>query len=153
VAGLGGGEGDLDGVAVAHLADEDDLWGLAEGGAQAAGVVVEVRAEFALGEGGVLVAMDEFDGVLESDDVDGLVTAWFSLISLRRAARVVVLPQPVAPVTRTMPFFSLEMSSKIGGSPSPLREGTSACGLRMTMAKLPRCLKILTRKRKRSLRA
>ena len=33
-------------------------------------------------------------------------TDWVSLISFRMAARVVVLPLPVAPVTRMRPFFS-----------------------------------------------
>ncbi len=37
VAGFRGAQGDLDGLAVAHFADEDDLGGLAQGGAQAGG--------------------------------------------------------------------------------------------------------------------
>ena len=46
-----------------------------------------------------------------------------SLISLRSAARVVDLPEPVAPVTRTRPVFSLDTSAKIGGNLSCARVG------------------------------
>ena len=56
VAGLGGGEGDLHGLAVADFADEDDLGRLAQGGAQAGGELREIAAELALGEGGLLRA-------------------------------------------------------------------------------------------------
>ena len=45
------------------------------------------------------------------------VTMWISfcwLSSLSMAASVVVLPEPVAPVTKMMPVFSLIISRKTG---------------------------------------
>ena len=42
-------------------------------------------------------------------------TALVRLISLRMAARVVDLPEPVAPVTSTRPVFSFGISLKISG--------------------------------------
>ncbi len=42
-------------------------------------------------------------------------TDWLLLISFNTAAKEVVLPLPVAPVTRTMPFFSLAILSKASG--------------------------------------
>ena len=47
--------------------------------------------------------VNKFHGVFQRNDVDGLG----SLISLRIAASVVDLPEPVAPVTSTRPVFSL----------------------------------------------
>ena len=64
VAGLGRLHAQLDGLAVAHLADQDDLGGLAQGGAQAVGKSVEVAAELPLVEGGLDIGMDELDGDL-----------------------------------------------------------------------------------------
>ena len=72
VARLGGGHGDLDGLAVAHFADEDDLGRLAQRGAQAIGVAVEIRAEFALVERALTVLVDELDRIFQRDDVVGL---------------------------------------------------------------------------------
>ena len=45
--------------------------------------------------------------------------------SFNIAASVVVFPLPVAPVTKMMPFFSLIISLKIGGSPSCSSVGIS----------------------------
>ncbi len=55
VARFGGGHGDFDRLAVAHFADEDDLRRLAQRGAQAVGISVEIRAEFALVERALVV--------------------------------------------------------------------------------------------------
>jgi hypothetical protein len=69
VARLGGFERDLYRLAVAHLADEDDLRGLAQGGAQGAREVGRVRAELALVNRRVLVDVEELYRVLDGDDV------------------------------------------------------------------------------------
>src|SRR5579862_3903482 len=73
VARLRGGQGDLHGLAIAHLADQDDLRRLAQRGAEAVRVFVEVLAQLALAEGGLLVLVDELDGVFQRHDVDRLV--------------------------------------------------------------------------------
>ncbi|MFM1944767.1 MAG: hypothetical protein RI897_3749 [Verrucomicrobiota bacterium] len=73
MAGFCGGEADLDRFAVAHFPDEDDFGGLAQGGAEAGGEGVEIEAEFALVKGGAFLWVDVFDGVFESDDMDGAV--------------------------------------------------------------------------------
>src|SRR5262249_38582750 len=72
VAGFGGAEGDFDGFAVAHFADENGFGGLAEGGAEAGGETVEIGAEFALVKGGFVVRVDVLDGVFGGDDMDRL---------------------------------------------------------------------------------
>ena len=64
------------------------------------------------------------------------VTMWpgsFSLNSLRRAARVVVLPDPVAPVTRMSPVFSLVIFPKTAGRPSASTVGIFVARIRMTI--------------------
>src|SRR5438105_2068848 len=49
------------------------------------------------------------------------------------AASVVVLPEPVAPVTKTMPVFSLMISLKMGGRLRLSHVGICVLNLRMTM--------------------
>ena len=72
MARLGGGHGDFDRLAVAHFADEDDLRRLAQRGAQAVGIGVEIRAQFALVKRALVVLVDELDRVFERDDVVSL---------------------------------------------------------------------------------
>ena len=57
---------------------------------------------------------------------------WFSSLSI--AASVVVLPEPVAPVTKMSPVFSLIISRKTGCSPSLSMVGITELSFRMTMA-------------------
>ena len=61
-------------------------------------------------------------------------TSFCSFSSLSIAASVVVLPLPVAPVTKTIPVFSLMISLKIGGNPSPSHDGICVLSLRITIA-------------------
>ena len=69
------------------------------------------------------------------------------------AARVVVLPEPVGPVTRTRPRGRMIRSLSTGGVPrsSKLKSLLGIC--RRTMPTKPFCLKIETRKRARSPKA
>ncbi len=143
VAGLRRGERDFDRRAVAHFADEDDLRRLPQGGAQPARESVEIAAELALVEGGLLVLVHEFDRVLQRDHVDRL-----RLVDLveDRGERGRLAAAGGAGDEDEAVLLS-RMSRKIGASPSELSVGISLCALRMTMAKCPRCLKIFTRKR------
>jgi hypothetical protein len=59
VAGFRRAQRDFDRVAVAHFADENDLGRLAQRGAQAVGKAVEINAQFALVERGLVVRMHE----------------------------------------------------------------------------------------------
>ena len=70
MAGLGGGERGLDRLAVAHLADEDDVGVLAHRGTQRDGEVVGVDADLALVDHRELVVVQDLDRVLDGDDVD-----------------------------------------------------------------------------------
>jgi len=72
VAGFGSFQGDFDSLAVAHLADKDDLGRLAKGAAKGGGKGRCVAVKFALVNGGLFVAMKELDGILDGEDVDGL---------------------------------------------------------------------------------
>ena len=67
---------------------------------------------------------------------------WFT-----SAAIVLDLPEPVTPVTSTMPRSAAEMRASTGGSRSSSNVGTSNGITRMTIAKLERCRRMLTRKR------
>jgi len=62
VAGLGHRQGDLNRVDVAHLADEEDIGVLAEGGSQSSVERRAVQADFALVDGGRFVIVNVFDG-------------------------------------------------------------------------------------------
>ena len=69
VAGFGGGEGCGHGVAVAHLADHDDVGVLAEDGADGEGEAGGVAADFDLLDEGAAVGVLVLDGVFDGDDV------------------------------------------------------------------------------------
>ena len=62
----------FDGFAVAHLADEDHFGRLPQRRAQCQRKTRRVGMQFALVNRGFFVAMQEFDGVLDSEDVTGL---------------------------------------------------------------------------------
>src|SRR6266446_2788160 len=65
------------------------------------------------------------------------------------AASVELLPQPVGPVTRTTPFFNSTISRNCCGKLKSSKRGGRVGITRMTIAWVPRCLKMLTRKRQR----
>ncbi len=56
-------------------------------------------------------------------------------------------PEPVGPVTSTMPFLKLAISASGGGSLSSAKLGMLLGITRITMAWLPRCIKTFTRNR------
>ena len=72
MAGFRGHERDFHGGAIAHFADQDDLWCLAKRGAQAIWIIVEIVPEFALIEGGPTSRMNELDRILQGHDMDRL---------------------------------------------------------------------------------
>ena len=69
VARLGGQQGRIDGVQVAHLAHQDDVGVLAEAGAQAPREGRDVHPDLPLADGALLVLVEVLDGVLDGDDV------------------------------------------------------------------------------------
>ena len=71
VAGFGGGQRNLDRLAVAHLADQDHLGRLAQGRAQRGGERRRVAVQLALMHRGLLVGVKELDRVLDGQDVLG----------------------------------------------------------------------------------
>ncbi len=71
VAGFGGMERGGDGFQIAHFADQDDVGVLAEAGAQSAAKGRGIDFHLALIDEAFLVAMQEFDGVFDGDDVLG----------------------------------------------------------------------------------
>jgi len=73
VAGFGGEQRRFDGLAVAHFADQDHVRVLTQGAAQRVGEALGVDVDLALGDDALLVAVEELDGVLDGDDVVGLV--------------------------------------------------------------------------------
>ena len=72
MAGFRGAQGDFHRVAIAHFADENDLGRLAQRGAQAVDVRIEINAQFTLVERRPIVRMNIFHRVFQSDDVEGL---------------------------------------------------------------------------------
>ena len=71
VPGLGGGQRDLDRLAIAHLADEDHLRRLAQRGPQGQGERRRVAVQLALMDGRLLVVVQELDRILDGQDVIG----------------------------------------------------------------------------------
>ena len=69
VAGLGELDGVLHGVAIANLADENDVGGLAQRVAQRGQPGVGVNTHLAMRDHAALVHVHEFDRVLDSDDM------------------------------------------------------------------------------------
>ena len=66
---------------------------------------------------------------------------------------MVVLPEPVGPVTRTSPRGRVHKSANTGGVPKSLKFINFMGICRSTMATLPRCLKTETRNRAMSPKA
>ena len=69
VAGLGRGQRGRDRLEVAHLADEDHVGVLAQGGLEAEREALRVGAELALVDDAALVLVQELDRVLDRQDV------------------------------------------------------------------------------------
>ena len=65
----GGGQGQFDGFQVAHFTDEDDVRVFAQGPAQRRRERLRVHAHLAVVDERLLALVDEFDGVLDRDDV------------------------------------------------------------------------------------
>ncbi len=79
-----------------------------------------------------------------------IVMMWSARVSLIRliiAASVDDLPEPVGPVTSTMPFLSSAISASRGGRLSSASVGIFVAMTRITIAYVPRWRKTLTRKR------
>ena len=79
-----------------------------------------------------------------------MVTTWHSRVRLMwpiMAASVVVLPDPVGPVTRIKPRCSLASLVTTSGRPRSSAVGTWLRTRRNTMATEPRCRNTLVRKR------
>jgi hypothetical protein len=84
-----------------------------------------------------------------------MVMTWMlssRLILLMMAARVVDFPEPVGPVTRTIPFRSPAISLSWSGIPSSSMVGTLFGITRSAIEKLPRWENTLARKRVRRAR-
>ena len=114
VAGLGGGQRHGDRLEVTHLADQDDVRVLAQHVLERVGERVRVLADLALVDQALLVPVQELDRVLDGHDV----VARVRLARSMRAASVVDLPEPVGPVTSTMPRGRLAKFLTAGGMPS-----------------------------------
>ena len=82
VPGFRGHQCNLDGGAIAHFTDQDDLGSLAERRAQSVGIIIKVVTQFALVESRFLRRVHEFDRILQGDDVHRLLLVY--LIEQRR---------------------------------------------------------------------
>ena len=76
-----------------------------------------------------------------------MCSAWVALIRSMMAAKVEDFPDPAGPVTKTMPVLSIAIFFSSGGSISSSNVGILLGIIRMTMAYVPRCRKMLVRKR------
>jgi len=77
VSGFGGGDSDAHGFGVAHLADDEDVGSLPEGGAQGGGEVGGVDANFDLLDHAAQVGVLVLDRVFDGDDVAGFAAIDF----------------------------------------------------------------------------
>ena len=114
VAGLGGGQRHRDGLEVAHLADQDDVGVLAQHVLERVLERLGVLPHLALVDDALLVPVEELDRVLDGHDV--LAAGAVRQVD-RATARVVDLPEPVGPVTRTKPRGSDAKFATDGGTP------------------------------------
>jgi hypothetical protein len=136
VAGLRRGQGGPDRLHVAHLADEDHVGVLAQGGLEGHGEGLGVRAELALVDQAPLVRVEELDRVLDGHDV--LVARLVDLVDQRGERRR--LARAVGPVTSTRPRGLVENSRMTGGRPS-CSIGTVSLGIRRNAAPIePFCM-------------
>jgi len=69
VTGAGGGERQFDRLEIAHFADEDDVGVLAQGAFEGGGERARVEADFAMVDERGFAFVDEFDRVLDGEDV------------------------------------------------------------------------------------
>jgi hypothetical protein len=99
VAGFGRGQRQADGLEVAHFADQDDVGIFAQRRAQRLAEAQRVAVHFALVDQAALAFVHELDRILDGQDVVRLVV----VDVVDHAASVVDLPEPVGPVTSTMP--------------------------------------------------
>ncbi len=113
VAGLGREQAGLDGLEVAHLADEDDVGILPQRAAQRLGEGARVDRHLALVDDRLLVAVQELDRILDRHHVRAAVWLMWSI----SAASVVLLPLPVVPVTSTSPRSSSAIVFSTCGRP------------------------------------
>ena len=112
VTGLGRGQRDLDRLAIAHLTDQDDLRRLAQRRAQRQRESRRVAVQLALVHRPFLVLCRNSIG----SSMVRMCSARVSLIRSMMAASVDDLPDPVGPVTSTMPFFRAATSASADGS-------------------------------------
>ena len=128
VAGLGRGQRGRHRLQVAQLADQDDVRVLPQHPLERLGEAGRVDADLALVDHAAAVVVQELDRVLDGDDV----VAPLRLARSSRLASVVVLPEPVGPVTSTRPRGSRANRAICSGMPSSC-SGLMTCGMaRMT---------------------
>ena len=138
---------DLDGLAVAHLADEDHLRRLPQRRRERRGERRRVAVQLALVDGRLLVLVQELDRILDGEDVfgAGLVDQIDDRRQRRRLAR--------AGRTGDQDDAVLErggLGQRPAAASSSASVGIREAMTRMTMANVPRCRKMLTRNRPRS---
>jgi hypothetical protein len=71
VAGFGSVQADFHRFPVTHLAHQNHLRGLAQGGPEAVGETVEIGTQFPLVEGGLLMGMLVFNGIFQGNHMNG----------------------------------------------------------------------------------
>ena len=144
VAGLRRVQRRLDGLDVAHLADQDDVGVLAQGGAQGLREARRVLADLALADHALLVLVHELDRVLDRDD---MVVARCGSCSRSWRRAWWTCREPVMPVTRIRPRRSMASRSSTLGRCSSSKAGMRSGMWRNTAAHLALARKTLTRKR------
>src|SRR5712691_9864026 len=134
VAGFGDAQGGFDGLEFAHFADEYNVGVFTKCGAKRICKRMSVRVNFALVHKALLMIVKKLDGILDGNHV--LLTLVLTLSSM--AARVVDLPEPVGPVTRTSPRGLSHKPFTICGNPSASKPLISQGIVRKTAPTAPR---------------
>jgi len=146
VAGLGGGQRRAHGLLVAHLADQDHVGVLAQHAAHGAAEADRVGADFALVDDRVLVGVQVLDRVLERDDVAG--PSPVDVIDHRRQRRALAGAGGAGDEDDPALLFC-QRADHVRQGPRSSTERISTGIARQTIEVVPRCLKVLTRKRER----
>ena len=123
-------QSNFNGFPVAHFSHQDYLGRLPKGRPQSQAEGRCVAVQFTLVDRALLMAMHKFNRVFNRHNMVGV-----SFINeINDGGQVEDLPDPVGPVTRTMPFFNCTMSLSWAGRPSFSKFGVSPGITRMTMA-------------------
>jgi hypothetical protein len=121
VSGFGGVDGGFEGFAVTHFADEHDIGVFADCVFHGDVEVDDILANFALVDEAFVGCVDEFDGVLDGQNM----LVHIPIDPVEHGGDGCTFPEPVTPASSTIPWSYLQWSTMQAGRKSFRRVGWS----------------------------